>query len=404
MKKVVLLMVACLLMMAMLAGCGKTTEDVANADQVEAEASGLTIHKIGVATYNVQDAQVMMFKDYLDNYVKECFTDVTFLYSESIGSEDDMMAFLQTCADNDVEGVMFFYSGDFQKEVEFCADHEMYCIRPSGNASDEEFQKVADNPYFLGEIGPGNELEYTESEKLTQAMSGYGDGYVILSGGAFMGNVMHMARAMAFIDTLEQIYGVELGDSKELALTPERLDLSEGSLKVSICPGYIEIPEFGDAAREAILSGEYTTILGTIPVTSLMDVLTQTEIHSGVVDCFSEDNYFGFKKDKLGYVAGKYQSEIGPAFAALYNALTGNADLYREDGKAFRLVQGYWTAADTTEYDSMYALASGAAVNAYNYEDLYSCVKSLNPDANFADFKALVEAYSYDDCLARRTR
>lgn len=345
----------------------------------------------------------MMFKDYLDGYIKECFPNVTFLYSDSISSGNDMMNFLQICADNGVEGVMFFYTSDFQKEVEFCADHGMYVIRPSGNVSDAEFQTVASNPYFIGEIGPGAQAEYDAAAAMTRAMANEEGTYVILSGGAFMGNEMHRLRTVGMLDTLQEIAGSNFHLSSEiLALVNEPTVAETDGLKVIICPGYMEMDAFVAPASEAIVSGEYKSVLSTIPVTPLMDALNASNVKCGTIDCFSEDNFFGFKKDKIGYVAGKYQSEIGPAFAALYNAITGNADIYRDNGKAFRLVQGYWTAADSGEYDSKYALACGTAINAYNFEDLYSVVKILNPDANFASFKALTEAYSYEDCLARR--
>lgn len=74
-----------------------------------------------------------------------------------------------------------------------------------------------------------------------------------------------------------------------------------------------------------------------------------------MIDCFSEDNYYGFKNGTIAYVAGKYQSEIGPGFAALYNAITGYGEDYREDGRAFRLEQGFWTAKSSQEYESMYS-------------------------------------------------
>lgn len=405
MKKRIALLLIAVMLLSILPGCSFTTEDVANRDQQEAEASGLTIHKIGVATYNIKDAQVMMFKDYLDNYIKECFVDVTFLYSDSISSGDDMMNFLQACADNGVEGVMLFYTSDLKKEVEFCASKGMYCIRASGNASDADFQAVADNPYFLGEIGPGSQTEYNEAVKMTEALAAEGNAYVILSGGAFMGNEMHRLRTVGMLDTLQKIAGANFKQSSEtLAVVNQPTVAETDGLKVIICPGYVELEQFGAPVSEAIVSGEYNTVLSTIPVTPLMDALKASSVKCGVIDCFSEDNFFGFKKDKIGYVAGKYQSEIGPAFAALFNAITGNAEAYRDNGKAFRLHQGFWTAANSAEYDSMYALASGAAINAYNYNDLYSVIKSLTPEADFHTFKALTEAYSYEDCLARRAQ
>lgn len=391
-------------MLISMAACGaQMTDAIANQDAAKAEASGLELHKIGVATYNIQDAQVMMFKDYLDKYIKECFSDVTFLYSNSITNSEEMMEFLKACAENEVEGILSFNSYDLKKEVEFCAEKHMYLIRPSSTSSDADFASVAGNPWFVGEIGPGNALEYQAAADMTKAMAGEDASFVILSGGAFMGNEMHRIRTIAILDTIQSIYGVQFAQSPaELAASAEPAYLEADGVRIAVCPGYVELEVFGAPASEVISSGEYSTVLSVIPVTPLMNALNSAAIKCGVVDCFSEDNYFGFHKEKLGYVAGKFQSEIGPAFAALYNAITGHADAYRPDGKAFRLVQGYWTAASASEYDSMYALASGAAVNAYNYEDLYSIIQELNHDADFQSFKAMVEAYRYDDCLARR--
>ena len=62
MKRYFALVLTAVMLLALLAGCGpRTTDDIANRDQQTAEDSGLTIHKIGVATYNIKDAQVMMF-------------------------------------------------------------------------------------------------------------------------------------------------------------------------------------------------------------------------------------------------------------------------------------------------------------------------------------------------------
>lgn len=403
MKKWVALFLAGILLLSLMTACATSTEDVENRDQQQAEASGLAVHKIGVPTYNVKDAQVQMFKEYLDGYIKECFPDAEFLYSDSIGSEEEMMSFLQTCADNSAEGILLFYSADLQKEVAFCESHDMYIIRASGNSSDAQFRAVETSPCFLGEIGPGADAEYAEAAKMTRAMFTEDSSYVILSGGAFMGNTMHLQRTVAMLDTLQEMAGSNFHLSSEvLAMSPEPTVAEADGLKVIICPGYVELPVFGDPASDAIRSGEYSAVLSTIAVTPLMDALNDSDVRCGVIDCFSEDNYFGFQKGKIGYVAGKYQSEIGPAFAALYNAICGDASAYRPDGKAFRLVQGYWTAADSETYNEMYALARGTAVNAYNYEDLYSVVKSMNPDADFAAFRQLTESFSYEACLARR--
>ena len=404
MKKYIGFLLAVVLLFSLFSGCiSGRSEDIANRDQEEAQASGLDIHKIGVATYNIKDAQVMMFKDYLDNYIKESFSDVTFLYSESISDSNELMDFLETCAENQVEGVMVFGSYDLQKEVEFCADHGMYMIRPSATSSDADFEAVASNPYYIGEIGPGTELEYEAGASMTRALAGEGKTYLIFSSGAAQGNEMHRLRTLGILDTLQEIYGVTFDQSsEELAVTEEPAAIEDGDLKLLICPGYLEREENCGVAEEIASSGEYTTVLSVVPVSPLMATLESLDIECGVIDCFSEDNYYGFQNGTIAYVAGKYQSEIGPGFAALYNAITGYGDAYRVDGRAFRLEQGFWTAESSQEYESMYSLARSVSVNAYNYEDLYSVIKSMNPEAEFGDLKELAESYSYEECLARR--
>ena len=238
---------------------------------------------------------------------------------------------------------------------------------------------------------------------MTQAMAKEGETYLIFSSGASEENEMHRLRTLGILDTLQKIYGVEFEQSpEELAVVDEPTNVEAGDLKFTIFPGYLESEENSAAAAGLAASGEYTTILSTVPVSPIKDTLDTLDIHCGAIDCFSEDNYYGFRNGTISYVAGKYQSEIGPGFAALYNAVTGNGEAFREDGKAFRLEQGFWIAESSEEYSEMYSLARSVSVNAYNYEDLYGVIRSMTPDADFEDLRALAESYSYEDCMERR--
>ena len=404
MKKVLIFLLSLVLSFSSLTGCsGMSTEDVSTQDQQEAKDSGLESHKIGVATYNVRDAQIMMFKEYLDGYIKECFPDVSFLYSDSLSGSEDLMDFLSFCAESGVEGVMLFGSYDLQKEAAFCAENEMYMIRPSATSSDEDFEAVASNPYYVGEIGPGTEMEYKAGADMAETLAKEGETYLIFSSGASEENEMHRLRTLGILDTLQKIYGVEFEQSpEELAVVDEPTNVEAGDLKFTIFPGYLESEENSAAAAGLAALGEYTAFLSTVPVSPIKDTLATLDIHCGAIDCFSEDNYYGFRNGTISYVAGKYQSEIGPGFAALYNAVTGNGEVFREDGKAFRLEQGFWIAEISEEYSEMYSLARSVSVNAYNYEDLYGVIRSMTPDADFEDLRALAESYSYEDCMERR--
>ncbi len=404
MRKYILFFLTVILLGFLAFGCATTdSDDIATQNKREADASGLDSHTIGVATYNIRDAQVMMFKEYLDHYIGDCFPDVTFLYSESISGSEELMDFLELCAENGAEGVMVFGSYDLQKEVAFCAEHDMYMIRPSATSSDADFEAVASNTYYIGEIGPGSELEYEAGADMTRTMAEDGKTYLILSGGAAEDNEMHRLRTLGMLETLQEIYGAELEQTaEELAVTEETVTVEAGGLKVTVFPGYLEREENAAAAAKMIEDGDYTTVLSSVPVSPLMETLDTVKVECGTIDCFSEDNSYGFQDGTISYVAGKYQSEIGPGFAALYNAITGNADAFRENGRAFRLKQGFWTAKSSEEYEKMYSLARSISVNAYNYEDLYSVIKSMTPEADFDSLKTLAESFSYEACMERR--
>lgn len=404
MRKYILFFLTVILLGSLAFGCATTdSDDIATQNKREADASGLDSHTIGVATYNIRDAQVMMFKEYLDHYIGDCFPDVTFLYSESISGSEELMDFLELCAENGAEGVMVFGSYDLQKEVAFCAEHDMYMIRPSATSSDADFEAVASNPYYIGEIGPGSELEYEAGADMTRTMAEDRKTYLILSGGAAEDNEMHRLRTLGMLETLQEIYGTELEQTaEELAVTEETVTVEAGGLKVTVFPGYLEREENAAAAAKMIEDGDYTTVLSSVPVSPLMETLDTVKVECGTIDCFSEDNSYGFQDGTISYVAGKYQSEIGPGFAALYNAITGNADAFRENGRAFRLKQGFWTAKSSEEYEKMYSLARSISVNAYNYEDLYSVIKSMTPEADFDSLKTLAESFSYEACMERR--
>ena len=81
-----------------------------------------------------------------------------------------------------------------------------------------------------------------------------------------------------------------------------------------------------------------------------------SNIMVGAIDSFTDDNFELFKeKDMFGnppvdYAQGKYASLAGPAFAMIYNAITGNPDAVKENGQAARLYQGFWKAETRKEF------------------------------------------------------
>ena len=102
---------------------------------------------------------------------------------------------------------------------------------------------------------------------------------------------------------------------------------------------------------------------------------------------------------QLDYLAGKFASSIGPIFIAMLNAVTGNIESVREDGNAFRINQGYWNAVGKDQFNELYEVANSSVAPAYTADDLSQYFQLVNDSTTYADFKAFVEAYRYEDIV-----
>ena len=387
-KKFIALLLALTFVAAMIS-CGKNQEQ------------GHT-HKIGVLVYDLKDEQVQAFREYLEGYIAANFSDVDFLYSSEVTTEEEEMEFLNSAIAEGVEGVLAFNSFDLEKEVSLCAENEVYFIRPSSTTAPEDFDKVADNPYFLGYFGPGNEMEYQAGYDMGAyfAEEGISDSYFLLSGGAGA-NVMHEQRAEGMLDALQEAYGVQFEQSSaELASASEPVSVEAGSLNVTVFPGYISALEVGQQAIAEYKKDPAGVVMSTIPVLPIASSLGDASL--GTVDCYTESNGELFKNGSLKYLCGKYESIIGPAFAAMYNAVTGYSEDFREDGKAFAIQQGFWTSTNYQDFREKYELSSGITLNAYSYEDLLEVCKAHNPEATLDDLKELAGAWDFDSAAQRR--
>ena len=362
-----------------------------------------TEHKIAVVVYDLQDEQVQAFREYLEGYIALSFPDVSFLYSSAITSKDAEMEFLTSAISQGAEGVLSFNSYDLEAEVKLCQESGVYYIRPSSTVAKEDFDKVKDNPCFLGYFGPGEKEEYQAGYDMAAwfAEKAFSDSYFVVTGGAGTGNVMHIERTQGILDALQERYGITFPqDTAILAASQEETTVEAGSVKVTLFPGYVGMPAVGDQAVSAYEASHAGVVLGVIPLRAIADGLGDAKL--GLIDCYTAANGELFKEGKLCYLTGKYESIIAPAFAALYNAIGGYADSFRDNGQAFALNQGFWTSKSYGDFLDKYALSSGIALNAYSVEDILGVCKAYNENAGFADLKALAEGWDFDSAAQRR--
>lgn len=362
------------------------------------------VHKIGVIVYNTGDDEVIGFREYLQGYIESNFEMVKFVYSDSIQSAEQELAFIQQACDEGVEGFMSFLSYDLRAEVALCEKNKAYYMLASGTVAAEDFDAVTDNPWFLGMFGPGQPFEFQAGADLARFFirERTGNRYFVLSGGAAMGNEMHYQRTLGILDTFASAYGIAFPmPREELAKASEPTTVELEKLTVTICPGYVSRANFLETAKQAFAAGSYDAVLSVLPPVEMAAAIGNTPL--GVVDAYHTRNLQLFTNGPLQFVVGKYSSMVGPAFALMLNAVTGYAKDFRAEGRAVRVTQGFWTSESEEDYVAKYTLSSSAAKNAYNFDDLSRVIRIYNPDADLAELVALAEACSFFAVEARRS-
>ena len=400
-KAIFLVLAPFFLVLLLLSGCSYSGGSTAQ-NSSENKDEEMQSHTIAVLVYDRSDDEVVSFRKYLHDYIGEIF-NVQFLYSDTITSGEEALAFIKDAAEYGAEGVMSFNIYDIEAEVALCAENKMYFMAASGTISDKAFASVEDNEYFVGVVGPGSFIEYKAGSDMAKNFISRksGDEYFILSGGGCLGNEMHKLRTEGILDTLQNAYGVRFDiPSEEVAVSAEPVHLAAGDLTVHVSPGYPTFEEYYEMARTEYEAYPYKTVLSVLPAVKLSEIIKGAQ--TGVIDCYSESNLQLFTAGQLQYVCGKYSSIIGPSFAAMYNAITGHADAMRLNGKAFHITQGFWSSDSKEDYAEKYVLASSIERNAYNYEDLQKVMLSFNPEATLEDLSELAKHYTYKDAVNRR--
>ena len=376
------------------------------------------IHTIGVAMYDPDSAEMEMFGDYYRDYIEEGFP-VKFLFSGKITDTQSECEFIEEAKENGAEGIISFagFADGLQDIIKTCEKEEIYYALGSNSVSDENYEAIKDNPWYMGSVGPELEAVYEAGCDMSNFFLDKGAGnIVIMSGGAASGNRLHQVRTWGMLNTLEEKAGLVLSEpAEELSKTNELIELSDedGTIHVTICPGYTEGGDGLKNLEAALSSGNCDTLMSAFHVSSYLDKISAKEkeqnsnIMVGAIDSFSEQNFEIFKeKDAFGnapidYVRGKYASMAGPGFAMIYNAITGSPDAVKENGEAVRLYQNLWTAKSEEEYIELYGYATGIYENAYSCDDLMQVIRQFNEDADPQSFKALTEASDLESAKER---
>ena len=363
---------------------------------------------IGVSVYNLNDTEVRAFRNYFENYIGITF-DVDFLYSSGILSAEEEIAFIDELHERGVKGIISFLSSDLEEVLPVCESYGMYYVRGSGTISDEMYEKVKDNTYFLGTIGSSVTAEQEAAKEMAAYFASKDEAkqnqYLIMTGGAGKANEMHRLRTIGILNQLKDDYGLTYEKPvEELVQTQDVEKLETGTdLSITLIPGYPSVDNLNEKLAPVLESGENQVVLSVFGVNEFVGTIdtyeheNRTDVQLGAIDCFTDENYELFNtkgyggKEKMDYLVGKYGAIVAPSFVAMENACEGFADEYRQDGCAFRLEQSFWKASTPEEYNRQYALSVGMYDNTYSADDMMKVMKAYTADADFEAFKTFTE-------------
>lgn len=336
---------------------------------------------------------------------------------------DAEIAFVENAASKGAQGMIAFTGINRMQAIARCKEYGMFYIIGAGSPSDSELEEMGQFDNFLGCTGPTMDAETKIGQDMVAYMTSLDNdkayNYLIISGGSPMGNDMHYERTRGMLMQLEADYGIKFSDSVEtLARLSEGSVLpAEGDAKVYIYPGYPTSDNWFSGLGALLNASEYDVVLNVMTASLTASLVKEAETNTGkdikvgTVDCFTESNTTIMNTNDISggpsvnFLAGKYGSIIGPAFAATYNAITGGYDVLRDpDTGYFQISQEYWVAHNGEEYSELYSLATDAEKIAYSIDDLKSVIAAFNTDVSYDSFKALAEAYTVDDALARRAK
>lgn len=399
-----------LLFCCMLSGC---SQEGAGEEADKKEQEG---YVIGVSVFDPSNPEMKMFKDYYETYLEDGFP-VEFVFSDKLSSGEDEREFISEVKEQGAKSIISFYGLDIQKTMELCQEEEIYFVLGSGTISEEDLHGIQDNPWFLGTIGPDPVQEYQTGKDMVSSLEkNTPENYLILTGGAGAGNFMHEERARGMLEQLQALGKVdETADIEEMLSADENQSFStaDGAGKITLCPGYMEETEGRKNLEAALETDTYDALLCTYGVSEFLEDIEEKEseqgknIAVGTIDCFSEENKIAIEQNdpygnpEIDYIAGKYASMVGPAFAVAYNAITGHPEANTEDGRPVQFYQGFWQAQSREEFIQLYDYTQGMFDNAYSSKALMGVIKAFNEETAPEDLKELAEAYTVEKVLER---
>ncbi len=413
MKKIISILLASVLSLALLAGCGSKQPASSPASSGAPKTGPF---KIAVAFGAISTTETAM-QDYLQKYVGPAF-NCSFIFSEAINSADKALAFVENAGASGAKALISFYT-DAPQEQMFLKANEMgmYCV---SNAQTPP-QSWQNQKYILGTIGSNNKLVGEAFASISKPLLNDGQKHnvVIVSGGASGASLQHQQSTIALLEMLQNMYSLKYDkDITTIAKSTAVTNVNTGTdMKIAIYPGFANQQNYVQGFSSLLQTGEYDTVIcvyaGYTNLTAAIDQVEKTykkNIRLAVLGMPGPDLDTFFKtKDSTGdtvinsAIVKPANSVAGALFAEVYNALTGNPDLGKTaDGKIQQLLFPMWTISGAAEYAKIATIDTSEKTYGLTIDDLKKMIKVYTPSLTNEQFAKLVLENTAQDIMKRR--
>ncbi len=386
MKKLAGLGLVAAMSLSTLAGCGNSGN--AAGDTSAKESKKQSDVKIGVLVQDVSGEEALGFRAYYEDYIADQY-GVTFTYTDELTDAASEKSAIEKFASQGYQGVISFSSNDRALQIETCESNQIYYAVAAGMLDDDQYEQYKGNEYFLGQVGPSMETEYQAGIDMGKFFADKGIKTVAMYG-AFIPNPMHVYRVAGVLSGL----GLSYDGSTDEAEVVGKIFADQG-VDPSKVSGDIEmvayLQGYGDTTTDEINAAIQAAPDAFISVGMATTFFTQQLNAAGIefsdIDSFTKSNGEAITSGKLVYLAGKYSSSVGPAFALIMNAINGNV-VRDADGNAVSISQNYQVATDEATFDEFYKTDNGDNP-IYNKETLD---KIIGDSVTCDDITKLVES------------
>ncbi|MCQ2770300.1 MAG: sugar ABC transporter substrate-binding protein [Clostridia bacterium] len=316
--------------------------------------------KIGVLVADASGSEAVSFRNYYKNYIEGNY-NVEFMYSNELSDAEAETAAIENFVTAGCKAIISLSSADRPAQIAQCEKAGVYYAVASGVLTDDEYNAVKNNKYYVGAIGPSLDVEFVTGYNMAKWAIAQGmTKFAIYGAGVGYRVDMHIQRTAGMLAALCEDEGTSYNGTSDVGaiigmlygmgeVTPAGLVSDKYQLV-----GYHALWNFGDATWQQTLSSvvaaqpEVILCAGT-GLTVFGQAVTGTNVKIADIDSFTDDYSIAMTNGTVCYLAGKYASSIGPIFAATLNAINGNG-IKGEGNTALALGQTYWVATSAEQF------------------------------------------------------